>query len=261
MEFQNQILSIDKLKDFAKSNRHSILLDGPQGCGKTYLAKLFSDMINVSNFEIISPTVSSIRDAIDSCILLEQPVVLCIENLDTGVIAASYTLLKFLEEPNNNIYIIVTCRNILKIPDTIMSRCTSISVPPPLESDLVKFAKEKYQHNYELYSKHLLWQCMRTFTDVDIFMNLSDVQLDYFDSLRSTLNFSDSVSSLMWKLGHYSDNSETPLELVLRYVMEISNSNYVKRCGIQCIKDIAQSKVASHVALAKFCFDIKYANV
>ena len=261
MEFKSQISSIEELHNLCNSNRHSILLSGPPGCGKTYLAKTFSDMLNIQDFEIISPTVQSIRDAVDSCILLEHKVVLCIENLDTGVSAASYTLLKFLEEPIDNVYIVVTCRNILGIPDTIISRSTTISVPPPLISDLDDFAREKYKNNYEIYSKHLLWKCMRTFTDVDIFMKLTDSQLDYFDSLKSTLNFKDSVSTLMWKLGHYTDNTETPLELVLRYVIELSDNNYIRRCGIRCIEDITQSRIASHIALAKFCFDVKYVNM
>ena len=258
MNFVSQQESLNELNKLCKANRHSVLLEGVTGCGKTYLAKQYSNMLGIPDFQIVDPTVQAIREAIDTCSMLESKVVLCIENLDKGVPAASYTLLKFLEEPTDNAYIVVTCRNINKVPDTIVSRSATISVSPPLKQDIETFAQSKHSARYGRVSRKPIWSCVRTFGDADTVMRMTDVQLDYFDSLAELLNLTETVSGMMWKIGHYPDNTETPTELVIRYLMELSHSQYVQRCGIACIKDMTQANIAQHIAVAKFCFDIKY---
>lgn len=258
MDFVSQKQSLKELESLQKANRHSVLIEGVPGCGKTYLARYYANLLGIEDFQVVSPTVQAIREAIDTCCLLENRVVLCIENLDKGVPAASYTLLKFLEEPTDNSYIVVTCRNLNKVPDTIISRSSVISVSSPLRQDIETFARSKHGSRYPIVSRTKLWSCVRTFGDADAVLRMTDVQLDYFDSLSNFLSSPDSVSSMMWKIGHYPDNTETPTELVIRYLMELSNNPHVQRCGIRCIRDISQASIAQHIAVAKFCFDIKY---
>jgi hypothetical protein len=62
----------------------------------------------------------------------------------------------------------------------------------------------------------------------------------------------------MWKLGHFEDKTETPVELVVRYIMELVNTPHVKQAGIECISDISKGRVAQHAVLAKFAFECKY---
>lgn len=258
MDFVSQRQSWQELVSLYNANRHSVLIEGTPGCGKTYLAKYYADFLGIEDFQVIQPTVQSIREAIDTCCLLENRVVLCIENLDRGVPAASYTLLKFLEEPTDNSYIVVTCRNLNKVPDTIISRSSVISVSPPLRQDIESFAMSKHSSRYPVVSKTRLWSCVRTFGDADTVLRMTDVQLDYFESLSTILTNPDSVSGMMWKIGHYPDNTETPTELVIRYLMELSQNSHIQKCGIECIRDMSQANIAQHIAIAKFCFDIKY---
>ena len=86
-----------ELKQLAASNRQSILIEGPSGCGKTYLCKQYANMLGIDDFSVVAPKVADIREALDSCLSLQNRVLLAIENLDLGVAGASYTLLKSLE--------------------------------------------------------------------------------------------------------------------------------------------------------------------
>lgn len=248
----------NELQKLSTMHRQSILIDGPQGCGKTYLASKYASMLQCSDFITIHPTIDDIRTTIEACYQVKDPVVVCIENLDTGVVGASYALLKFLEEPYSNIYIIVTCRNVSKIPDTIVSRSCTVTVSDPTQSDIVSYAETKYSTMYSRVSKSSVWKCADTFQDVDIMMMFSDSQLDYFNSLNSLFPIRDSVSNLVWKLGHFDDNSESPVELVMRYLMSLNVSTFVKQCCISCIQDLASGRIAKHAVLSKFCFDVKY---
>lgn len=258
MNFTCQKSALFELAKLAERRRHSILIEGVEGSGKTYLAQQYAQMLDVPDVQIVEPNVQSIKSTIEACYRIDNEVVICIENLDTGVSAAAYSLLKFLEEPNPNIYIVVTCRNVNRVPDTIISRSVCIITSPPIDTDIVIYATNKDNSKYtELRTRHI-WSCIRTFKDVDTVMNMTPQQLEYFNSLSSMMEFKDTVSNMMWKLGHYPDNSETPIEIVIRYIVELSDNLHVRRAGIQCITDLSTSRIASHAVIAKFLFECKY---
>lgn len=258
MEFVSQVEALKQLQSLRQADRHSVLIEGVAGCGKTYLAKQYANMVGIEDFQIVEPNVQSIRDAIDTCMVMDNKVVLCIENLDTGVPAASYTLLKFLEEPTSNVWVVVTCRNINKVPDTIISRSAVVNVSPPLVKDIELFSQTKHASRYPIVSKRSVWGCVRTFGDADTVLRMTDSQLDYFDSLRGFFMNLQPVSTMMWTIVHYTDNTETPVELVIRFLSYINNDPYIQKCAIQCLKDMTQSNIAQHICIAKFCFDTKY---
>lgn len=258
MDFMCQQSSISELKVLSNNDCHSLLIHGPEGCGKTYLAKQYSSMIGSTDFQLVSPKVDDIRAAMDECIQLKSSIVICVENLDLGVAGASYTLLKFLEEPDSNVYIVITCRNINRIPDTILSRSAVVTTSPPTSLDLNRYAATKNLNGFSYFKETMLWRCVRTFKDADTVLSLSSAQIEYFKSLSETCKFKDSVYNIMWKLQRYPDNTNTPIELVIRYILELCDSFHIKRCGIECIRDISQSRIASHAAIAKFVFECKY---
>ena len=232
MNFNCQSAAISELQKLAKAGRQSILIEGFEGCGKSYLAGMYAQMLNCNDFVVVNPTISEVKATVDDCYQLNNRVVLCIENLDTGVVGASYALLKFLEEPYPDIFIVVTCRNLKRIPDTIISRSFVVTISNPTKSDIDEFARNKYPNRYNKVVGHSIWKCVRT--------------------------FKDTVANLTWKLGHFDDNSECPIELTMRYLMELNLSPFINKCCIDCIKDINQGRIAKHAALAKFCFDAKY---
>jgi hypothetical protein len=184
--------------------------------------------------------------------------VLCIENLDLGVASAAYTLLKFLEEPVPTAYVIVTCRNIVNVPDTIISRCSVTTVTTPIVSDILSYAEQLNPDRYLATKRSKLWGCARTFKDANTILNLTSEQQEYFKSLSSILSFSGSISNMMWTLGHYPDKSETPIDLVMRYIVSMTKSEHIKQAAIECISNLSATKIATHATLAKFLFESKY---
>ena len=258
MIFQSQKSQIDQLSEFAKSGCHSVLIHGPKGSGKTYLAKQYSDMLNISDIQVIKCDVSNIRGSIDSCISLKSNVVLCLENLDTAVPAASYALLKFLEEPLPNVYIVVTCRNVEKVPDTILSRSVVITCSAPTDSDISKYAESENISRYSSLRHTDIWKAVKSFSDAKLILGMSSDQINYFCQIDSLMTFNDSVSNIVWTLGHYSDNTETPIQFVLQYIMIKTTSRTIKRSAMECIKDLTLGRVSTHAALSRFAFEAKY---
>lgn len=258
MEFRSQNDSIIELNKLAENHRQSVLIEGPLGCGKTYLAKQYSNMLNISDFIEVSPKVADIRQAIESCIVNTNNMVLCIENLDLGVKSASYTLLKFLEEPYPNVYIIVTCRSIDSIPDTIISRSAVVTVTPPTSFDLSDYAETKDFSKFHMLESRLVWKCCRTLSDVDNVLAMSIDQIQYYENLSNVCKCNDSVSNLVWSMSHYDSNQECNLELAIRSISYLMNSPFATNCGIECIKDLNQGRISKHAILSKFVMNIKY---
>jgi len=256
--FRCQSESVNQLNNLASYDRHSILVDGPDGCGKTYLCRYYSNLVNADDFVVVDPSVNSIRDTLNECYNLDHNIVVCIENLDKGSVAASYTLLKFLEEPKTNVYTIVTCVNIRYVPDTIISRCSCISVSPPISYDIDEYSRLKDDRKYKQLSTRPIWKCVRTFKDVDLIYNMKPEHVDYYQSLEPERLFKDNVSNLTWNLGHYPDGSETPIDLVIRYILcNTSDKHLIQTCN-ECYRDMLSARVAKHAVLAKFVFEGKY---
>ena len=257
MELISQVQPIQQLTSLANQDRHSLLIEGPSGSGKTYIAKQFAAMITTSDFQVIAPKVQDIKDTITACYQINTPIVLCIENLDIGVSAASYALLKFLEEPAPHVYIVITCRNVQHVPDTIVSRSTVITTAPPTPDDVEQYAMHCNNSQYELVREGLLWKCVKSFKDVDSILKLTDEHRDYILSIPSLLSKPEAISSLLWNLQKYPDGTATPIDLVIRYIM-CNNNNTTWQAAHTCLQQLADGRVATHAILAKFLFDYKY---
>lgn len=258
MNYMNQSEAISQLKSLSEQHRQSILIEGTAGCGKTYLASLYSKLLKIPDFQIIEPKVQAIREAITICYNENTPIVLCIENLDLGVLAASYTLLKFIEEPLPNVYIIVTCRNVKQVPDTIISRSSVVTVSPPTDIDLIEYAKNIDEYKFEDLKSKIIWKCVKTFNDVDTVLDLDYDKLKYFESLGKNFKSTDSVYNLLWTIQKYPDGTNTPIDLVLRYLMNHINTSYMWKVGFSCVDDLNKGRISTNAILAKFLFEYKY---
>lgn len=258
MIFQNQISPLSELQTLADSDRHSVLIEGPSGCGKSFLCNEYGKMLNVTDIVQIEPTVSSVRDAIDVVSNIESNVLIEISNLDRGVPGAAYTVLKVLEEPKPNLYIVVTCRNIQQVPDTIVSRSAVVSVGPPIMSDITSFAKMRNELKYSQYKNSELFSIARSYSDVDAILNMTIDQVNYYSEIPKMISSKDSVSGMMWALSHYKDDSESQLELVVRCTLNSVSDRYIKQACLSALDDIVQNKVAGHAVLSKLVFELKY---
>lgn len=253
-----QSYAIEELKDLAQSKRQSLLIEGPPGCGKSYLSQQYANFVRIDEYHVTQPKVSEVRESLDKMMLISNPVVLQVENLDTGVLGASYALLKSLEEPLPYLTIIITCRNMQAVPDTIISRSAVVNVGPPTLDDLDAYGEETNKLKFLNAKNRLVWKCVRSFTDANEVLQMTPDELNYYDSLSELCKCADSVSNLVWKLGHYDSNKECNVELAIRAVAELSHSTFVTKCSIDCIRDLNKSRIAPHAILSKFIFNIKY---
>lgn len=257
-----QTSALQELQNLASRDRHSILVEGVGGSGKTYVAQQYARFLNVTDFVVVPSTVNDIRKAIDTCYNLETKIVLCIENLDTGVAGASYTLLKFLEEPRENIYIVVTCCNINKVPDTIVSRSSVVTLAVPTIQDLSLFSETYPVERRKTLSEHPNVQhAIKNLLDVDYVMNLTSTS--YYDHLEDLVNIIKSkkpVSDTVWNISHYPDNTEVPTKFAIKCIISNTKDSNIKKHGIACIKDLDSSRLASHAVLSKFVIECKYGD-
>ena len=258
MQSNSQRESIEALRLLALTRRQSVIIEGPSGCGKTYLSKQYANMLNIDNYSQIAPKVSDIRDALDTCSQFQTDVLLQIENLDLGVAGAAYTLLKSLEEPTPNVYIVITCRNIDNVPDTILSRSAVVTVSPPTLSDIDTYGRETNLVKFNNVCQRLVWQCVRSFSDASAVLEMNPDQIQYYESLSQVCKFSDSISNIVWQISHYNDGSENNLELAIRSIVELMKKPFITKCGIDCIRDLNKGRIAQHAVLSKFAFDAKY---
>ena len=157
MRAKSQIRPLEELQTLATSNRQSVMISGPAGSGKSYLAQQYANMLGIDDYSAFDPKVADIREALDSCMTINNRVLLEIKNLDMGVPAASYTLLKSLEEPLAHVYIVITCRNPDRVPDTIISRSAVINLGPPTLDDIDAYGKEKDTLKFNVVSSRLAW--------------------------------------------------------------------------------------------------------
>lgn len=257
MEFQCQTQAIKNLKQIVEAGRHSILVSGCAGSGKTYVVKEWAKMLSINDVALVNPSVSELKTVIDTLLDNRAPAVLCIENLDEGVIQAANPLLKFIEECPNYLYVAVTCTNIRSIPDTILSRCILIDVAMPTPKDLEAFATSISFEKFHFVEDKIIWKCAKSFSDVKTILDLDSNKLAYFESLSTMLEFKDNVSSISWKLQHYPDNSEAPVTIVIRYLMKLLKANQIKPC-IDCLDDLQNSHISANAVICKLIFDLKY---
>lgn len=260
MNFKFQEDTISQLQVLASYGQHSILISGPPGVGKSYVAKLYRQYVGAQDFIIVQPNVQSIKSQLSECYNIEYPVVICIENLDLGVAGAAYALLKFLEEPKSNVYVIVTCRNIKSVPDTILSRSASLELPPPIASDIEMYAQKKDSVKYQLLRTTAVWRCVRSFSDVELVYEMTRDDRLYFDTLLPLLRSNECISNMVWALGHYPDNRETPVEYVIRYIMCNTDDSRIRKHCISCLNDLSKNNLGVHAVISKLVLELKYGD-
>lgn len=257
MYLRFQESSIGELKQLASRDVHSVLIEGGRGTGKTYLSKYYGKILGIDDFMLVTPSVNNIREYIDTCYHLEFPVVMCIENLDKGKLVSSYTLLKFLEEPTSKVYVIVTCSNRYRVPSTIVSRSSCVTVPHPTDSDIEEYCKMKESTRHNSIHPNLR-KCMKDLDDVDSVINLDSDHMSYYSNLDDILDSKDKVSSTVWRLSHYDDSSKSDLNLVMKYLMTTTKNRYKKYKIIECINSLDSNKMSSNAILSKLVLECKY---
>ena len=257
MDFICQQEAMQSLKLLAEHHQHGVLIVGNPGSGKTYLASQYAKLIGIPEFFKINPVMADLKSVIDYCVTGGSPIVLCIENLDSGVLQISYPLLKLIEDCPRHIYVVVTCNNVSAIPDTVPSRCALVTINPPGQVDIATYAKHKNLEMYNRLCQEKIWGCIRGFRDVDTLLTFTPEQFKYFRGLPDVITRTDSISTMAWKLQHYEDKTETPIELVIRYLFQVL-PDAAKRPCIDCLNDLSRNRISKNAIVSKLLFELKY---
>lgn len=259
MELEYQDSALNQLRILADKDVHSILISGLRGSGKTYCSKQFAISKNISTFHVIKPTVAELKATIDSSYRLQDLQVICIENLDDGSTAASQVVLKYLEEPLSNVYIIVTCVNTAKVPDTILSRSISVELEHPRVNELAQYARSLNAQRYNAYKDYLVYKTAKTLSDIKQILNLTLDQIKYYEQFCNVQEFTKlSVNDMMWMLGHYSDNSKADLKLSLRCVLKSLDGSSKSKFILNSLLAVESSRLSETAILGRLALDLKY---
>ena len=114
------------------------LLQGEKGCGKHLLIKLISEKLRLESIKLEDISVDIIADIQSK----SEPFIYYID-ADELTEKDQNVLLKFIEEPLKNSYIILITENIYNLLPTIVNRCVIFNFCNYARNDLFKFA-EKY---------------------------------------------------------------------------------------------------------------------
>jgi len=131
---------LKELKSFdLYSLPHSMMFIGEDGCGKHVLANEISSYYGLSLYDISEnidfETISGIYEkTLEGIYLID---------LSNATEREQNVILKFLEEPLDNSYIIILCESKNSVLETIVNRCVSFTFDVYADDELLSFCKNK----------------------------------------------------------------------------------------------------------------------
>ena len=116
---------VEKIKRYSLDEfPHTLLLEGNKGSGKHMLLDIISNHLKLPLLEI---TDKLDLESISGYYLRSEPYIYIIDS-DKISIKNQYSILKFIEEPLNNSFIILLTSNRYKLLDTIRNRCRILAM-------------------------------------------------------------------------------------------------------------------------------------
>lgn len=147
MEFIGQTDIINYVNTFTLDTLpRSILFIGEKGCGKHTICNKIISQINIPFIDI---TENISLDTVQEMYGKPSPYLYLV---DINKISEKdqNTLLKILEEPYNNTYLILLCDNINHVLPTIKNRCARINFKRYSKEDLITFIPENEKSNEDI---------------------------------------------------------------------------------------------------------------
>lgn len=252
MEFYHQSDSLDKLKQLAESDCHSILISGIRGSGKTYLASKFAKFVDAEIFNSIPAKVEDLRDAIDRSYTLPVKQVICIENLDDSRSAASQTILKYLEEPLPHVYVIVTCINTSELPSTILSRSIQLALNPPDAESLKAYGKSLNAPKFESIQPYAISACVKSYSEVKLLLSMTLDQIKYYEVFKDAKFWNQPSDTISWSLSHYPDNTKAPGKFVFGVIYKYSNDLSRKLAALEALLALENQNISESAVIGRF---------
>lgn len=218
---------------------HAHLIYGPNGIGKSLLARLFSlkilnktvdvDYVDIINYRAKKSSigVDEARDIIEE--IFKKPYegdkkVVIIHEGNKLTIQAQNALLKTIEEPPMGVYIIILTESLEILLDTIKSRCQIYKLTPLSSDDMIKYIHRLGQFSEErfkaalAYSEGIPGRAERLLKD-DSLAELRDILVKLLLSLGSLAT--DELLSFEDKLLDYKADKEEVLNLLSLFIRDI----------------------------------------
>ena len=213
---------IDSFKIRAKKNTlsHAHIIVGPDGIGKSILAKIFAvnilnkpemrDYIDIINYRLKKASfgIDEIREVISE--INKRPYegdkkVVIIHNGDKMTVQAQNAFLKTIEEPPQGVYIIILTESLELMLDTIKSRSQLYKLTPLSNGEIEKYLSKIGKRHDEKYSVAIAYsggipgRAERIFDD-DKLIEARNIIIDIFKSTAKRdlkiLNYESNLVSL-----------------------------------------------------------------
>lgn len=219
---------------------HAQLISGEDGIGKSILAEILGKLIlngdlNREYVDIINykPSkasfgVDDVREIIDE--VNKKPFegdkkVIIIHQGNKLTIQAQNALLKTIEEPPTEVYIIILCESLELILDTIKSRCEIYKLIPLTKDELYKYIAIKgYDYSEEekssaiAFSEGIPGRIDRYFSDTEL-QELRDKIVDLL--LQLTNNEIEAILEKEEQLVSYKQNKEEVINVLSSFIRDI----------------------------------------
>lgn len=219
---------------------HAQLISGEDGIGKSILAEILGKLIlngdlNREYVDIINykPSkasfgVDDVREIIDE--VNKKPFegdkkVIIIHQGNKLTIQAQNALLKTIEEPPTEVYIIILCESLELILDTIKSRCEIYKLTPLKKDELYKYIAIKgYDYSEEekssaiAFSEGIPGRIDRYFSDTEL-QELRDKIVDLL--LQLTNNEIEAILEKEEQLVSYKQNKEEVINVLSSFIRDI----------------------------------------
>lgn len=206
---QKKLLSdIDALIINNQFPRFSILV-GTQGVGKKLIASYIAKKLNAT-FVPCEISVDGVRDVIDTCYSVSEPIVYLFADADSMSINAKNAILKVVEEPPMNAYFIMTTETTQGLLNTLFSRGHQFLMNPYKPEEILEFTKK-----YNTFSNSQLSyvsKVAKTCLDVEILSNTDITQMfkiiDVLINSITTANLAN-VLKISTFLKYKADDTDT----------------------------------------------------
>lgn len=204
-----------------QSAPRTILFLGPAGCGKSWLATRFAQQLGLDHVDISSDFTSEKLMDYYQCPVPKLYII------DLNVIDEKQQnkILKFIEEPSANMYVILTARSEIGVLPTILNRCVKYTFEDYTPEQLSQF---DWAINC---SDQRIYQICKTPGQLN---NLPDDNLDglfafcekIVDLVR-TSNYANTIS-LCTKINTKDDVKKFDFDLFFEVLLAVAFDNYLK---------------------------------
>lgn len=215
---QNKILSI--VDSFNLDNcPRTLLIEGFKGSGKHLIAQYITKHLNI---ELIDLTKNLTLDSITEAMLCATPRGYLIDTSNISI-KNQNTILKFLEEPTRNCFIILLSENTHLLLDTVVNRCYILELSKYSKQDLQQFAVNEEILEYAETPGDVIELSGENF---DEYKRLSSLIITSISkaSISNTLTLTDKFDSKNGEL-----NLNLFLKVLIKYIMNtIKETNDIK---------------------------------